>query len=149
VDAPFKISVPPLTLVRIAEPPTVNEPPLSPNAVAVPATVTLPADTLPPKLKLLANRVLPAPARVPTVIVPLVPLKKRLLPAVLALLTVPNVPPLPEKEAFALVAPSVKWAPDLKSTPDKEPELTRSIPEPESAPAPANSVPPVTLVEPL
>jgi len=146
---PLRFKKPPLTVMRPAVPPTVNVPPLSPPVVAVPATVTLPADTLPLKLRLLANRVLPAPARVPTVIVPLVPLKRRLFASVLALLTVPNVPPLPENEAVALLAPSVTLAPDLKSTPAKEPELTKSVPEPERAPAPANSVPPVTLVEPL
>ena len=127
VTLPFKFNTPPLTVVRLADPatvkippltlpidadpPTVNEPPLSPDVVAIPATVTLPADTLPPKLRSLANRVLPAPARVPNVIVPLIPLKRRLLPAVLALVTTlpERFNPVPEIVALP-AAPSVKVA---------------------------------------
>jgi hypothetical protein len=108
---PATVRVPLLTLVTVADPPTVKEPPLNPEVVAAPETVTLPADTLPPKLRLLANRVLPAPARLANVIVPLVALKSRLLAAVFALVTLlpERFRPVPETVALP-DGPSVKVA---------------------------------------
>ena len=129
VTLPFRFSTPPLTLPREAEPatvqapaltvdreadpPTVKEPPLRTVAVALPATDTVPEERLPPKLRLLAKRVLPVPVRVPSVIVPLVPLKRRLFAEAFVFATTPaKVRPVPETVARP-VPLTVKGAAEL------------------------------------
>jgi len=116
VTLPFRFSTPPLTLPRATEPPTVkvppatddreaelptvNEPPLMPDAIALPATDTLPEKRVPPKLRLLVKRVLPPPVRALSVIVPLVPLKRRLFAEAFVFETAPvRFRPVPETAA--------------------------------------------------
>ena len=146
---PLRLSVPSVTVPRVATPPTVVIPPLTVEARRDPPTVTTPALTPPLVISaLLANLVLPSPDKLPTVMVPLVALKRRLLAAVFALLTAPSVPPAPVKEAVALPVLRVRLAPVLKSTAARDPPLTLKVAEFASAPVPAVSVPALIWVAP-
>jgi hypothetical protein len=107
---PFKFNVPPLTVVRVATPPTVVTPPLTAPEFNVPAFTTPPLisdvsrfatfttpSPIPPALMiaLLPKRVFPTPLNPARVIVPLVALKFIALAVVFVLPTVDSDSPLP------------------------------------------------------
>jgi len=141
-EVPRAFKVPPESVVTEAAPVEVTVPPESVPMVDVPVTLVVPAETVVTEA-LLEKALVPAPAKLAAVMVPVLPVKLTLP----ALVIPPTVRPVPETLAVALAA-TLSEAAELKSAAFKVPAVTVMPEVFAKDPADVVSVPSVSVVVP-